>query len=184
MNALACFRKRIRVTRLQTMKNKIPLLLGVLALTTLSCSLIQGAASSQTPTASFPPPSPIVVSNANGANCPTPQSSPESVGLVKVVPAQVVGPLCDYVPQGSQVFVSWPEVPKGSIRVTFYFNTPQMMGKADVIGVDEDLTDGAGITWTFYGGVGSLYALSEWTAQHSAVWSGTITLTANKNAPY
>src|SRR5260221_11183535 len=109
MNTLAYICTRIQVTRVQMMKNKIPLLLGILALTTLSCSLVQGATSSQTPTASFPPPSPIVLSNANGANCLTPQSSPESVGLIKVVPAQVVSPLCDYWAQGSQEFVSGPE---------------------------------------------------------------------------
>ncbi len=132
-------------------------------------------ASSQVPNASFV--LTVVVTNS-ASLCPTPSPSSETVGTIQVVPAQVISTGCESVKAGTPVVVSWPEVPQGASQVTFYFNTPTM-SKADVIGVDSNLADGAAIPWTVSGRAGSqgtLYALAEGPAAHSAVWSGGITL--------
>ena len=54
---------------------------------------------------------------------------------------------CYHLQPGTTVTISYPTVNADAVEVTFYRNNTRLP-KPDVIGVDNDLSDGAFITWT------------------------------------
>ena len=89
-----------------------------------------------------------------GANCPDPVSAPstecpvvlDGQGRVIIQPGTQVQQHCIEVSPGFAVEVQWPEAPAEFAMIEFW--TRDANGSTNVIGVDQDDSDGASVIWT------------------------------------
>jgi LysM repeat protein len=91
--------------------------------------------------------------------CP-PVTTQAGVGVITVAPYLAFENNCYQLSPGETVTVSWPEAPANFEEVTFYFLSTAPNADPDVIGVDNDPSNGAAINFEVYPTeyVGTLYA--------------------------
>jgi len=75
---------------------------------------------------------------------------PEGQGadFVSITPSRQVRPTCLALTRNSTVTVTWDNAPIDSVEVTFYRVSDPDQFRPDVIGVDDDGSDGFSIQWT------------------------------------